>query len=80
MKHGFKFYLQDETFIKKLKAKKVFIIKQENYLEDFTKYHNFLVKKYNIKNPNIDLFFENKRNNTDKYNDTKKFLNWVLKI
>ena len=61
-----------QTLINEIIKKPYFIIRQEFYKEDFEIYYNFLIKKYNIKSPNIEYFTENPRNNTSKYNDEKK--------
>ena len=72
--YNYEFYLSSKIIgliiIKRL-MKKVFIIRQEFYEEDFKIYHKFLILKYKIKKNKFNLFLENKRNNTNKFNKQK---------
>ena len=52
--------------------KKLFIIRQEFYKEDFKVYYKYICDINNIKENKLELFLKNKRNNTDKYNNLKK--------
>ena len=69
LKYNFKFYLSDKK-IKIISTKKVFVIRQEHYKEDFKIYYEFLIKKFNLENK-FDDFFVSIKNNTNKYNDLK---------
>lgn len=64
------FYLTPQV-IDAMKSKRVFIIRQEHYNDDFRKYYDFLRCKYNINHDKYNNFIENKYNNTDKYNNKK---------
>lgn len=64
------FYLTPEI-IDAMKSKRVFIIRQEHYNDDFRKYYQFLRCKYKINDDKYNNFIENKYNNTNKYNNKK---------
>ena len=69
--YNYKFYLDKiiEPLRQKHAQNKLFVIRQESYEKDFEIYYDFLATKYKFKK-NIDLFITNKRNNTDKFNES----------
>lgn len=71
LNYNYEYYLSNLNIDTIKKNKKIFIIRQEFYENDFKIYHNFLIQKYKINNPDLNFFIENKRNNTDKYNNQK---------
>jgi hypothetical protein len=71
LNYNYEYYLSKLNIENIKKYKKIFIIRQEFYDNDFKIYYYFLIQKYKINNPNFNFFIENKRNNTEKYNDQK---------
>tara|TARA_A100001015_G_scaffold315030_1_gene425881 strand:- start:718 stop:1206 length:489 start_codon:yes stop_codon:yes gene_type:complete len=72
LNYNYEYYLSNLNIDTIKKNKKIFIIRQEFYENDFKIYHNFLIQKYKINNPDLNFFIETKLTNTDKYNDQKK--------
>ena len=71
LNYNYNFYYLNINFLKEIIKKKYFVIRQENYREDFKIYHDFLIKKFNIENSKIEEFHENICNNTKKYDNKK---------
>jgi len=75
---NFGFYLTPQIIQLIQQKKKVFMIRQECYEEDFRVYYDFLRSKYKLEDKFI-LFMKNKRNNTDQYSQVKSLSETALR-